>query len=143
MVQISKFLVIFWIFSLEIVIMSFFKKGDFWDLTKGDPASPVMHLTKPHHPFPWDRPFFTFLVQGRCVTFTKYFSPLKATGHFDLDLGIYLDQRFYLAIKLYCALYLLDNYGLFTKYPVKRIYCCLYSFNMYFVDQKVSNLPVL
>ena len=54
-------------FSLEIVILSFFKKGDFWDLTKGDPASSVMHLTKPHHPFPWDRPFFTFLVQGRCV----------------------------------------------------------------------------
>ena len=64
------------------------------------------------------------------ITFTKYFSPLKATGLFDLDLGIYLDQRFYLAIKLYCALYLLDNYGLFTKYPVKRIYCCPYSFNI-------------
>ena len=50
--------------------MSFFKKGDFWDLTDGDPATPVMHLTKPHHLFPWDRPFFTFLVLGRCVEHT-------------------------------------------------------------------------
>ena len=46
--------------------VTFFKKEDFGDLTKGDLASILMPLTNPHQPFLWDIPILTILVQGRC-----------------------------------------------------------------------------